>query len=120
MGKHFDTSALNPALPDVTLTIGGKERHLAFDYAAIALAEKLAGVNLLSGTFEASFSTLGSMLYAALLHDEPKLKLDEVGSWINFVNAPIVYQAVLAAWIGSLPEAKPGEAEAQAAQPNAA
>lgn len=113
----YDLDFIDPTLPDVTLKIGGKERKLTFDYKSITVAEKVTGINLLSDTFDASFTSLGGLLYAALLKDDPTLTLDEVGSWINFRSAAIVYQAVLSAWLGSVPEAKQDDAsgEAQAA-----
>lgn len=117
----YDTSFIDPTRPDVTIKIGGEVRSLTFDYQAICKVEKLTGVNMLQDSVDADFSLLGSMLYAALLpmHNGPEnpLTLDEVGSWINFKNAPIVYQAVMDAWHGSLPKAKAdtGEATAQAA-----
>jgi len=111
----YDLDFQDPTLPEVRIRIGGKERKLAFDYKAIVTAEKVAGVNLLNDTFDASFTSLGGLLYAALLHDDPMITLDEVGSWVNFKSAPVIYQAVLSAWLGSMPAAKdetPGEAMA--------
>ena len=115
---HFDTSSIDPTLPQVTLTIGGKDRSLAFDYRAMCVVEKLTGVNLLQDSVEANFTLLGAMLFAALLHDDPELTLDEVGSWIHFKNAPVVYQALMSAWWGSLPKAKAESGEANQAAPS--
>ncbi len=109
----FDLDVIDPTLPDVSLKVGGKVRHLVFDYYAIILAEKLTGENMLSGLFEANFTSLGGMLFAALLHSDPELKLETVQSWINFKSAAVIHQALLSAWIGSKPEPKegvPGEA----------
>lgn len=119
----FDTSLIDPTLPEVSITIGGKKRPLAFDYKSICIVEKLTGVNMLQDAVDADFSILCSMLYAACLPQDADLTLDEVGSWINFKNAPIVYQALMSAWYGSLPTVKTdqGEATAQAASsPDAA
>lgn len=117
MAQVFDTLGLDPTLPDVVLKIGGKERHLAFDYRAIIMAEKVAGINLLSETFEnISFTSIAGLLYAALLKDDPSLTLEEVGSWIHFSNAPVIYQAILAAWLGSVPKAEEGATGEAAAQ----
>ena len=117
MAQIFDTEFLDPTLPDVSLKIGGKVRKLAFDYRAMCLAEQLAKVNLLQGVFDADFTTLGALLYAALLHHDEKITLDEVGAWIHYRNAPVIYDAIKTAWLGSLPkpgEVEPGEAQAQA------
>lgn len=111
---YFDIDAIDPTLPDVTLKIGGKVRHLAFDYHSIVTVEKLTGLNLLSEAFEGSFTNLGALLYAALLRDDSTITLDEVGSWITFRTAPIISQAVISAWIGSIPEPTKDEAPGEA------
>lgn len=107
---QYDLDAIDPTLPDVSIRIAGKERKLAFDYQAICVAEKLTGQNLMNGLFEADFTTMGGLLFAALLRHDKSLTLDEVGTWINFKTAPIIYRAITDAWLGSMPAAQDGEA----------
>lgn len=110
-------------LPDVTLEIGGKVRQLAYDFSAIITAEKITGINLLKAASfqDLSFSDVRGLLYAALLHAEPKLTLEEFDSTCgpHIMHNMLVCQAAVAeAWFGSVPDAKEdaatGEAQAQA------
>ena len=114
-------AGLDPTLPDVSLEIGGKERQLAFDFAAIVVAEKVAGLNLLKAARfdDLSFTELRGLLYAALLKNDPTLTLEEVEKWINIHNMGIIQMAIAHAWFGSVSgdeaeAAKPGEDQAQA------
>ena len=98
-------------LPDVTLEIGGKDRHLAYDFAAIVQVEKLTGINLMKAASfqDLSFSDVRGLLYAALLHDDPKLTLEEFDRDCGpqIMHNLIVCQAAVAeAWFGSVPAPK--------------
>lgn len=98
-------------LPDVTLEIGGKVRQLAYDFAAICTAEKLTGINLMKAASfqDLSFNDVRGLLYAALLHDEPKLTLEEFDRTCGpqIMHNLIVCQAAVAeAWFGSVPDPK--------------
>jgi len=121
MHEHHSVAGVpgqDPTLPDVSLLIGGKERHLVFDFNAICVAEKVSGVNLLKAAVsEINATNIRGLLYAALLRDDPKLTLDEVGSWSSFKNLANVHTAITTAWFASIDEQKdeqPGEAPAQA------
>ena len=116
MAKVFTVLGLDPTLPDVTLEIGGRVRHLAFDFTAIRIAEKEAGASILKILDDVSVSNIATLLYAALLKDDPKLTYDEVGSWITLKNWPICYQAVVAAWLESAEEKKEDEPAADNAE----
>jgi hypothetical protein len=103
------------------ITIGGKERHLCFDFNAICEVGKLTGINLLQesvSTVEAN--SLRALLYASLLHEDSTLTIDLVGSWITMKNLAQVRASILTAWFESVSddeakvESKPGEAPAQA------
>ena len=108
-----DQPGLDPTLPDVSLILGGVERHLAYDFNAIVQAEKATGVNLLQAELrEITATQLGGLLWAALLKEAPKLKLAEVQSWINPRNAYVIRQSLIAAWYGSIPEADDEDAPA--------
>ncbi len=116
MAKTFSTIGLDPTLPDVKIEIGGKTRQMCFDYAAIALAEKSTGQNILRALEgEVDFASIPAMLWAALLKDDPTLKFEEVVSWVNLQNYRIIFRAILAAWLESAEEPKddaPGEDKA--------
>lgn len=119
MAKITLKAGLNPTLPDVSIEIGGKDRQLAYDFAAIILAEKLTGVNLMKAASfsDLSFTQVRGLLYAALLKDDPKLTLAEVDTWPIMYNLVTIQGAVAEAWFGSIPAPKvdepAGEAEAQ-------
>ena len=108
---------LDPTLPNVALILNGIERHLCYDFNAIVEAEKSTGVNLLLAAIEAqSATTLRGLLWAALRKEDPTLTIEQVGSWITMRNAPIIHQALITAWFGSIDEQKDepqGEAPAQ-------
>lgn len=109
----------DPTLPDVALVLNGKTHHLAFDFNAIVLAEKATGINLLRSIVnEISATNLRALLWAALLKENPKLTVEEVGTWITMRNAATIHNALITAWFGSIEEPKeteaaPGEDEAQ-------
>jgi hypothetical protein len=99
------TPGLDPALPNVTLILGGVERHLCFDFNAIVLAEKATGVNLLHAIVQDINATnLRGLLWASLLKENPELTVEEVGSWITMRNSSTIYQALITAWFGSVAE----------------
>lgn len=110
----------DPTLPDVSLVIGGQERHLCFDFEAICKVEQLTGLNLLkSAVSEVSATNLRALLYAALLRDDPALSLEQVSKWITMHNVANIHQALVTAWFGSVDQQEskddePGEAPAQA------
>ena len=106
-------------LPDVTLEIGGKVRHLAYDFTAIVKAEQLTGINLMKAASfqDLSFSDVRGLLYAALLHNDPKLTLEEFDQTCGpqIMHNLIVCQAAVAeAWFGSVPQAKEDASEGEA------
>jgi hypothetical protein len=101
---------LDPTLPNVSIILGGEERHLCFDYNAIVLVEKATGVNLIeSAAGVQSATSLRAMLWASLLKENPKLTVDQVGAWITMHNAPGIYAALLAAWFASTADPDAGE-----------
>lgn len=109
----------DPTLPDVSLIIGGKERHLCFDMEAIIRVEQLVGLNLFKAAVsEVNATNLRALLYAALLRDDPSLTLEAVSKWITMRNVGNIHQALVTAWFGSIDaeekDEQPGEAPAQA------
>lgn len=106
---------LDPTLPDVELTLGGKAYHLAFDFNAIVMAEKATGTNLLSALVtDINATNLRGLLWAALLKENPKLTIDEVGAMITPAKMGTINNAIVTAWFGSVKDdSEQGEAPAQ-------
>ena len=64
---------LDPTLPNVTLILGGVERHLVFDFNAIVLADKETGVNLIKAAMsEIDATSLRGLLWASLLKENER------------------------------------------------
>lgn len=100
--KVAGTPGLDPTLPDVTLILGGVERHLCFDFNSIALVEQHTGINLLKASLsDINATNLRALLWASLLKENENLSIEEVGSWITMRNANTVYTALITAWFGS-------------------
>ena len=98
----------DPTLPDVPLILGGKVRQLCFDYAAIVHVDKLTGLNLLKESVSMpTFYTLGALLWACLLRDDPETTFEGVAPLITPQNAPAIHAAVLTAWYKSTPDPDP-------------
>ena len=118
MAKQTFNAEVDVTLPEVGIEIGGRERPLCFDMAAISRVERSTGLNLFDAVLEAPGAVgTTSILYAALLHDDPGLTYEEVQGWVKPQNRFEVLKAVRAAWLGSIPEpedAAEGEAEPQA------
>ena len=78
---------------DPTITLGGKKRHLKYDLRALDLMRERFGI---TGPFkdfaENLFSTplplgaLRTMLWAGLVHEDPNLTEEQVGSWVDLAN----------------------------------
>ncbi|MBB5066144.1 hypothetical protein [Granulicella mallensis] len=101
------TVGKDPTLPDVSLILNGVERHLCYDFNAIAQAEIHTGINLLRNITDVSATNLRALLWAALLKENPKLTIEEVGSWITLHKVPAIHNAIITAWFGSLDEPEP-------------
>jgi hypothetical protein len=69
----------------VDIDLGGRERHLRFTLNAFAEAEQrlgLAGMQeVLTSVETLSARTIRTVLRCGLLHEEPDLTEEEVGSW---------------------------------------
>ncbi|MFC6644139.1 hypothetical protein ACFQBQ_00740 [Granulicella cerasi] len=93
----------NPLLPTVYLDIAGKKRKLLFDFNAIIKVEELTGINLLQAVVsDLEAKNIRALLYASLLHDEPNLTIEEVGSWITLKNLANIRTAINTAWFASI------------------
>lgn len=109
---------LDPTLPDVTLILGGVQRHLVFDFNAIVLAEKHTGVNLLHAIVtDINATNLRGLLWASLLKESPKLTIEEVGSMVNPRNMSTIHSALITAWFGSVQDDESKDTEHTGEEP---
>jgi hypothetical protein len=93
--------------PKVTIMLD-RERHLLFDFNAIAEVEEKFGLNMLNP--EIWDKPLGpnlvrSMLWAGLIHEDESLTLQQVGRMIRAANLAAVMKALADAWRQSNPAA---------------
>lgn len=105
MSKIVFGTGSDPILPDVSLTLGGREYSLCFDMNAIATVEATTGLNLLTTVMgEKSFTSVRALVWAAVLRDAPDVTIEAIGKCIRPANIGTCYEAVQAAWFGSAPE----------------
>jgi len=109
-------------IPKTPIRIGGKDRHLTFDFNAICSVSQQTGINLLQASVSnVEPQNLRALLLASLLHEDPTLTLEQVGAWIGMKNLADVRAKIMTAWFEAVddgedkPEgdAAPGEAPAQ-------
>jgi len=90
----------------VKITLGGQERELRFDMNAFAELEDLYGS--IQAGFEAlasgKFKPIRTMLWLALLHENPNLTEREVGSWISIGDLAEVASKLTEEFSKSLPQ----------------
>ena len=76
-------------LPYVTVTLGGKDRHLRYTMQAMAeVEERLGLVNIFQdiASIPLNARNLRTLLWAALIHESPELSEPEVAGWIDGEN----------------------------------
>ena len=98
-------SADDPTIHPVKLELEGEEYTLIFDFNSIALAESITKVNLLEaiefkGITAAQYR---GIFYASLLKAQPEITLAEAGSLITLRYMPLITDAMVSAWIASMP-----------------
>lgn len=88
-----------------------KERHIAFDLNAVCALEDRFGncfqalEKLRSGTVKAA----RTFLWAGLVHEDPALTEEQVGSFITMMNLEEISLALVEAVSNSFPQAKNAE-----------
>jgi hypothetical protein len=102
---------VDPTLPKVEITLGGKKYFLCFDFGALALAEaKLrdAGVecNLLECLDLTSLDAtrIVPLLYGAVLAYQPAMAFEEVKSLVTMRNLGAIFEGIVNAYKESLAE----------------
>lgn len=93
------------------LNIGGKDRYLRYDANAWAAIGERLGVKIRLGHFqedlmatELPLSAPRTIVWAGLLHAEPELTEQEVGSWIDEENWREVLEAFFSRFGGTSPQ----------------
>lgn len=109
--KSVAGTPADPLVEFAPLEIDGQTYHLAYDFNAIAEAEKIADCNLLQGIAAVllngmTAAQLRGLLYAALLKAQPKTTLSQAGALVRIDTMPDIREALLRAYNASLPEAK--------------
>lgn len=104
-------SAADPLVQFVKLTIDGEDYQLAYDFNAIAEAQKLADCNLLHGILALlarypDAAELRALLFTALRKAHPRITIEQAGNLIRHDTMGDIVQALRDAYDNSLPEGK--------------
>ena len=93
----------------VTIELGGKERELRLDLNAIAaICDKLKLTGRLNNLAEdllgkpLPVSAIRTLLWAALIWNDPDLTEEEVGSWVDLDNFAEVWESFFTLFRGKL------------------
>lgn len=92
--------------PTIPLEIGGKTRGLKYDFNALALVEEKTGKSALSGDIFQNLraTDLRFFIWAGLVHEQPDLMVEEVGSWIHMGNLPKITECIAQAFSAAMPK----------------
>lgn len=98
----------NKAIPEVEITLNGEKKTLFFSTAAFCILEKETGTNTLLDSVWSNLDTskLTALLWAALLHSEPDLKLEDLRKSIGMAELGRVSNEILTAFKNASPEEK--------------
>ncbi|KKM71087.1 hypothetical protein LCGC14_1434260, partial [marine sediment metagenome] len=98
----------NNSLPDrfTTIEIGGRVWRLLFDFNAMARMEEAINHDVLNVRFWRNFGARDAraMLWASMLHEEPELTIEQVGSFINMKNLAMVIKTLHGTWTRAMAE----------------
>lgn len=83
----------------VTIELDGKERSLKFDLNALCLFEEQAKTSLRSALADLSMTSVRTLVWAGLLHEDPLLTVQDVGK-MEFVSLRDVSEKVVKALNG--------------------
>jgi hypothetical protein len=105
----------NEANPAVSIEIGGKERHLVFNFGAMIAFEEATGKNLFEeGVINKIInpltpSNLRALIWAMLRHEDKSITLDDVTGWINMENMKDCGIKMIQALIAAMPRETEGK-----------
>jgi len=112
-----------PSVPTVTIAINGEERHLLFDFNALATLEEKFGGNALDPDFwrrlleNMSATTIRTLVWAGLLHEDPDLDIRAAGR-LNPIEIAKLHEAIQASMGWTDKEAGDEKADPPSASPN--
>lgn len=91
-----------------------RQRNIVLDLNAYCMAEELTGKNFMKRDVwdNLSFRDVRALTFAGLLHDDPKITIENVGAMIHVGNLEAVSNALTSAFLNSLPEPEPEEGKA--------
>lgn len=94
-----------PTIPVVEIELD-KIRHLRLDFNALARAEEATGKSLLNGIAWQNMTVKDyrALVWACLLHEDPELTLEDVGSLIHVGNVEYVTSCLTQLWAASNPK----------------
>jgi len=99
----------DPTIQFAPLTLDGKSYKLCYSFNSIAIAESVAGCNLLRGMEKLTDLTalqFRGLLYAALTVAHPDLSVEDAGNLIRFDTYAPIMDALGEAYRLSLPDSK--------------
>jgi hypothetical protein len=103
--KGAEMSKTNPV---VTIELGGKLRHLKLTLNAMVSFEEVTGKSIMGADTKSVISMgatgLRALIWVCLLHEEPELKIEEVGSWIDTGNVTDIAEQLGKAINEAMPE----------------
>lgn len=96
---------VRPTSKAVPLELGGKTRHLLLDFNALAAFEEKTGKNVFKFDWDnLSAKDTRVLIWACLLHEDPELMLEQVGSWMTFESIPEITAALQQVMKSSFPD----------------
>jgi hypothetical protein len=117
--------AKNPTQPSTKLVLDGEVYELLFDFEAIAEAEDITSMALITGITKKDvtaprISLIRAMLYASLLRKNPKVTVNgdlvpltpaAAGKLVTQFNYAQVWGRVLDAWVACITQTKDDKAD---------
>lgn len=96
---------MNKTKPIVAITLD-KERHLLMNLNAMVAFEEETGKNIMQGLAPDSLTAkdFRALLWACLLHEDPELKVEDVGGMIHAGNMAELAEKIAEAWEVASPE----------------
>lgn len=105
--------SLDATLPYVALELNGESYRLAFDYAALSLAErKLADIGMQVNMLNAlDLRSIGAerlpiVFYAALVKAHPEMTYEDAKALVSMRTYSAIFEKVVEAFIDSMKEEK--------------
>ena len=112
----------NPVKPSTSVTIGGKDYSLLFDFESVALAEELTDRSLLTGLRSKDINSpsirlVQAMLFACIHANHPEVTFAEAKLLINRKNLSSTWGSILSAWSAGMSDPDPEDADNENPKP---